>query len=394
MLQLTYHQIKACNEVFRRLNKLRRWTGILSKGTFNELNKQAMNCMIVYILGAFAEQAGMPVVWERFPKIALYRAFQKIYVVFNTPEFKYDEIFELGNIQKAALFQTTKNKIREKTDEDFADFLVEAVGTQEETLFKAATKIATYIELLALEPYCSPELYHKKLKDIFQEIQQYINVPGMEVLSDTDSELFQLLEFISNSGLRHHVRWCEIGYLQECSILGHLFDTACFAYFMSLELEQKNEELATQRFFMGIWHDVAEAWTTDIPSPIKDCITGLRNATEVYEQKTLEEKIYSKVPEFLVSKLRDVMFEDEQNIDKHKALIKGADYLSADSECWRQYVLGSRDIYFKEAIERRLPDIESGKVTLTPECRKLFDYFRTYAAKLNLDELYYDENDL
>lgn len=392
MLQLNYKQIKACNEVFRRLNQLRRWTIVVSKGTQNELNKQALNCIIAYILASFVENSGLPIVWERFPKVALYRAFQKVYVVFNTPKYKYDEIFELGSIPKSALFETTKQKISENVDEEFSNFLCESVGTTEEKIFKAATKIATYIELLSLEPYCSLQLYHKKLKDIFKEIQEYIDIPGMNILSDSDTPLFQLLQFISNSGLRHHIRWCEVGYLQECSILGHLFDTACFAYFMSLELDPINERLASQRFFMGIFHDIAEAWTTDIPSPIKDHIVGFRNATEAYEQKVLEKNVYSIVPSFLVAKLRYVMFEDEQNIQVHKAIIKGADYLSADSECWRQYVLGSRDIYFKKAIERRLPDIESGKVELTPECKKLFNFFRDYAARLNLENIYFDEN--
>lgn len=392
MLQLHYKQIKASNEVFRRLNKLRRWTGVISKGVYNELNKQALNCIVAYILACYVEEAGIPVVWERFPKVALYRAFQKVYVVFNTPENKYNEIFQLSHLSRANFYEVTRQKIIDSADEEFANFLCESVGTQEEGIYKAATKIATYIEALELGSYFSRDAYQKKLREIFSEIQPYCTLPGMQVLSDTDSDIFKLLQFISVSGLRHHIRWCECGYLQECSILGHLFDTACFSYFMSLELEPKNEHLATERFFMGIFHDIAEAWTTDIPSPIKNCISGFRSACELYEQKMLEEKLYAKVPEFLVSKLRAVMFEDEQNVKKHKALIKGGDYLSADAECWRQYVLGSRDIYFKNAIENRISAIESGEVTLTPECRKLFEYFKRYANKLNLDALYDDSN--
>lgn len=387
MLHLNYKQLKAANEVFRRLNKLRRWTSIISKGTYNELNKQALNCIIAYILACFVEESGELVVWERFPKIALYRAFQKIYIVFNTPEFKYNEIFELGNISKTQFHMATKEKIAAESDEEFADFLCEAVGTQEETIYKAATKIATYIELQELERQCPSTLYHKKLKNILSALKTYDNLPGMDVLLDVDSDIFKLLQFISNSGLRHHLRWCEIGYLQECSILGHLFDTACFSYFMSLELEPNDEKLATDRFFMGIYHDLAEAWTTDIPSPIKDYIVGFRDACEQYEQKILEEQVYSKMPDFMKEKMRAVMFEDESNIAKHKALIKGGDYLSADSECWRQYVLGSRDPYFKKAMDRRLDGIKSGKVTLTPCCKMLFDYFRSYANKLHLEDL-------
>ena len=134
MLQLNYTQIKALNEVFKRMNKLRRWTNLVSMGTYNELNKQALNCIIAYILASFAEQNGEAIVWERFPRIALYRCFYKIYVVFNTPEYKYDEIFELVSIPKSKLLKVTKEKIVQETDIEFANFLCDSIGTYEEII--------------------------------------------------------------------------------------------------------------------------------------------------------------------------------------------------------------------------------------------------------------------
>lgn len=387
MLLLNYKQIKATNEVFKKLNKLRRWTDIISKGTYNELNKQALNCMIAYILASYAEHEGIYVTWERFPKIALYRAFQKVYVVFNTPKQKYDEIFKYADISKNQLDLATKKKITELTDAEYANFLCDSIGTQEEKLYRAATKIATYIECKELANQYSLEEAHRKLRNISDETREFDYLPGFKEIFNPDGEIFQLLQFISSSGLRNHIRWCEHGYLQECSILGHLFDTACFSYFISLEQEPNNEKLATDRFFMGIYHDLAEVWTTDIPSPIKDAIPGLREATEKYERKMLENNLYAVVPEFLAKRLKEIMFEEPENVKKHKAVIKGGDYLSADSECWRQYVLGTRDPYFKEAIEKRVPGIESGEVALTPACKQLFNYFRQYADKLKLDDL-------
>ena len=53
---------------------------------------------------------------------------------------------------------------------------------------------------------------------------------------------------------------------------------------------------------MGILHDVAETWTTDIPSPIKDRILGFRKATEEYEIKMLEQELYNIVPSFFIRK--------------------------------------------------------------------------------------------
>ena len=110
---------------------------------------------------------------------------------------------------------------------------------------------------------------------------------------------------------------------------------------------------------------------------------GFRKATEEYEIKMLEQELYNIVPSFLSEKIRKAMFEDEANCE-FKSLIKGADYLSADSECWRQYIAGSRDDYFLGAMLRRIPKINSGDVLLTPACKELYDYFVQYAENLNL----------
>ncbi len=386
MLRLNYRHIKSANEMLKRLIRLKRWTDIMSDDSFNEMSKQALNSFICYALACFAEAEGESIDWTRFPKYALYRAFEKTYVVFNTPKRKYLEIFQMQNISNSEFAKATKRKISEVADKEFADFLCESLGTREERIFKAATAIATKIELLQLHSRCEATKYDLKFDDIRDDMAKYSDIPGFNQLSDPNGNLFKLLQVISDSYLRHHTRWCEFGYVQPCSILGHLYSTAVWAYFMSLEEHPEDEFLATRRYFMGIFHDVAEAWTTDVPSPIKDYIVGLRAACELFEEKVLKENIYDKVPDFLSQKFHLVMFEEAQNIEQHRAILKGADYLSADSECWLQYQLGSRDPYFWGAILRRQPGIDNKTVALTPLCGQLRQYFKDFCRiKCNLE---------
>ena len=77
------------------------------------------------------------------------------------------------------------------------------------------------------------------------------------------------------------------------------------------------------------------------------------------------------------------MLEDEKN-KEFKRLIKGADYLAADSECWRQYKAGTRDEYFKKATLERKERLDSGIEFITPTCRQLYDYFVEYEQGLNI----------
>lgn len=380
-MKLNLTMLKETNEVFKRLNILRRWTSFVTEDKYNELAKQSLNCITAYMLAAYSEKEGITVKWERFPKIALYRAFQKAYVYFDTPEHIIEEICQIGNIKKSEFDRATTEIICEKAGKQFADFLSEGIGTDEFQIYRAATKIATYVELVENSNKMKSDDQRVKVQEIVKSLEEFEEIPGAnEIYLNTQGEIFKLLEKLSS--LRNRNRWAAQAYSIECSVLGHLFDTAVFAYFMSLEQNQ-DEVLAAKMFFMGIFHDVAETWTTDIPSPIKDRIKGFRVATEKYELEVLGKQLYKNVPEFLAQKLQEVMFEDEAN-KEYKKLLKGADYLSADSECWRQYKAGSRDEYFLGAINRRKIKIKAGEVLLTPVCEELYREFYEYAKNLKL----------
>lgn len=379
MVNLTIKALQAVNEVFKRLNILRRWTSLLTEDKYNELSKQSLNCIVCYILACYCEEAGMKVHWDRFPKIALYRAFQKVHVFFDTPEGILDEICEIGEIQKSVFEDVSKEIITEQTGKEFADFICDTTNTTEIRIFKASRKIATLVELLENRAIMQEsDEYPQKMMEIQKSIIEFEDIPGVKELSNINGDLFRLL--IKVAKLRNLNRWAISPYSVECSVLGHLFDTACFAYFLGLE-QFNDEEKATKMFFMGVFHDLAEVWTTDIPSPIKDKIPGFRAATEKYELKILQDNLYSKVPDFLAARLKEVMFEEEDNKDL-KLFMKTADYLSADSECWRQYVAGCRDPYFADAIGRNHDKLDRGELPITPVCGELHQYFASYAIKV------------
>jgi len=381
-MKLNSVQVFATNKVFKRLNILRRWTSFVTENKFNELSKQALNCIIAYLLASYAEEAGKIIKWERFPKIALFRAYEKAYVCFDIPEHIFNQIREIGNIPKDEFYNVTNEFIEEEADKDFAEFLSDGLGTYEMRIYRAATKIATNVELTEIARKMDSHDYRQKSIEISNALKEFEDLPGIENFVDIDGELFKVL--LKLASLRNKNRWAVQAYCMDCSVLGHLFDTAVFAYFMSLEQKPHDESRAAKMFFMGIYHDIAEAWTGDIPSPIKDRIFGFRAATEKFELTVIERELYSKVPEFLQKKIKEVMMEDESNIE-YKKLLKGADYLSADSECWRQYKAGSRDEYFVNVpLKSDLDKIETGKVMMTPICRQLFDEMYKYAKGLNL----------
>lgn len=383
MVPLNLNNLKAVNEVFKRLNKLRRWTSFVTEGKYDELSKQALNCIIACLICACCETEGQTVRLERIPKIALYRAFQKAYVCFDVPEYIFDEILEIGGIEKCEFDKATVEIIEAETDKSFTEFICEGINTYEMRIYQAASKIATLIELIENRFRMNDtDDYNSKMREITKYLDNFSDIPGVEELQDTKSHVFKVLQKISQ--LRNQNRWAVQCYTIECSVLGHLFDTAVLAYFIGLEKYQ-TETLATKMFFMGCFHDVAEVWTKDIPSPIKDRIPGFREATEQYEKKMSQQKMYTVMPTALSNKVKSVMFEEDENL-MFKKIMKGADYLSADSEIWRIYKSGSRDEYFVGAIHRFHEKLENGKAELTPHAMELHMYIMKYVDDLNLPE--------
>lgn len=374
MKQITFKHLKSTNDVCTKLNNLRRWTDFTTQQKYNELSKQAFNCITAFILAHYAEHEGKSICYENFPRIAIGRAFAKVYVYFDTPEHKIHEICALSGIKKTEFDKVATKIIAEKTDDEFADFLSKGIGEYEIQIYRAATKIATYIELLEQQKTVTDI---SKFQEIERELDKFVHIPGLSEISDNESPVFKLLKRLSN--LRNQNRWATCSYNVECSVLGHLFDTAVFAYLVALEESGFDESYATQMFFMGIFHDVAETWTKDIPSPIKDRISGFRKATEEYELQKLEKHMYSKCPDFMQKALKSVMMEDESNLE-YKKKLKDADYLSADSECYRNLLSGSRDTYFCGAITRRHIDEDASEIY-----KSMHNYFVQYAKKVEVN---------
>ena len=380
-LKLQYYV--AVNEVMTRLTVLQRWTSLdLSSNKYNELSKQALNSMVALILIAFSEEAGKSVKRERIPKIALFRAFQKVYVYFDIQEHIINELCEIGNISKDAFYETTKQIIKENTDEEFANFISDGIGTYEMKIYRAATKIATLAELEAHSVQIDREEYSTIFEQLLKSFDEFKDLPGFEEVSNTKGEIFKALKNISK--LRNQVRWAVQVRVVSCSVLGHEFQTAILAYLMALEKYSGDETIATKMFFTGLFHDTAETWTGDIPSPIKDMMPGLRKATEELERRYLEKELYSKLPDFVTKRIKDVGLEEECNI-QYKKLMKGADYLSADSECGLHYLSGVKEKYFKNTpLQNDLQKIETGEVDMPKVGKEFFDTIYAFAKSLNL----------
>ena len=107
-------------------------------------------------------------------------------------------------------------------------------------------------------------------------------------------------------------------------------------------------ERAEIGFYVGLYHDVAEIWTGDMPSPLKDAIPDLRKITEELEVKVLEDKVFPCLPSWLVPRFKKYMLE--MLPEEEKKYYKFGDNLAAYIEASTQLAVGSIDKYFKDVV--------------------------------------------
>lgn len=336
----------AVNKMLFELLCLRRWSEVtVTNGKFTEQSKQALNCMITYFWAHELEHIGHSIDYTKFPKLALFRGFTKT-LQCDVSEQNLEIIFNLGNVSKANFTEMIWGEIEKNCSPQFFQHLQVDSNCLEARIYRAATKVSTLLELKEIRGLIAEKDYLLKEKQLHDILDEFSDLPCYEqIMSAPYQEIFR-----NFSKLRNRIRWAKHPNIVQCSVLGHMYDVAIMAYLMSLEVNPKDENLATKYFFMGIFHDFPEAWTGDMPSPIKDSIPGLRKATELFENMVMEENVYKHLPPYMAEAIRTVMLEDDENA-LYKTFLKKSDNFSAFVECWREIDAGSHHDYYENVVK-------------------------------------------
>ena len=372
-MKFTKKHFHAFSIVAVTLNVLRRWTGTMTDPRYDEISKQAFNCMYAFFLALEIERKGYVVDWKRLIKCAIYRAYQKAYIFYDTPEHIYKAICKCANIPyEKTICEITHKIIAKEADEEFACWVEECVNSFEKDIYAAATKLVTFFEIKENQLEMNGT-YATALLQVHKTLESFDNIPGFKEMRESKKYLDVFKEITK---LRNQNRWAGYAYRIGCAVSGHLFDTAVFSFFNAYNKYGKEE--AIHQFFVGIFHDIPEIYTRDIPSPIKDGIEGFREATEKYEREMMDKNFYPLLPSYIRPKVREVALEE---IDEEiKKIGKVGDYLSAASEIIRQ----ARDKRFSNAMygHRKKFDDQSKKGLAKYIDDEAYEFFKEIEEEL------------
>ena len=175
-------------------------------------------------------------------------------------------------------------------------FTDESFLREERELLKAAHYMATRWEFAIVYQSSTFLADAERLKqEVEREIERYKHYRGVLDIG-LNLPLARIIDL--NGRLRFQIRWAHTPRIPRTSVLGHLLIVAIFAYFYCRAVGACPARTANT-FYSALFHDLPEALTRDIISPVKQSVEGLQDLIGEYEINMIDRDILPLVPEEL-----------------------------------------------------------------------------------------------
>ncbi len=174
----------------------------------------------------------------------------------------------------------------------------------------------------------------KVKEDLQDEIEDYFELIGVQKIALNK----KLAKVIDLSGrLRFQKRWAQTPRVPETSVLGHMLTVAIFAYFYSIEVEACDKRIQNN-FFVSLFHDLPEALTRDIISPVKYSVDNLANIISEFEIEKINDEILPNIPNSLKDEFSYILglYDGRKDEFKNKIVENGEIKIVSDPQNYNE----------------------------------------------------------
>ncbi len=173
-------------------------------------------------------------------------------------------------------------------------------------------------------------------KEVEEEIEDYYELIGVRKIA-LNKKLSKVIDL--SGRLRFQKRWAQTPRIPETSVLGHMLTVAIFGYFYSLKINACDKRLQNN-FFTALFHDLPEALTRDIISPVKYSVDELADIIAQFEVDQIKDKILPYVPDNMKKEFSYLLgmdnngikdeFENKINQDDNIQVVENLDKYNSD----------------------------------------------------------------
>ncbi len=299
---------------------IQRWNDYPRMIEFVELDKQAHKFIIAYFLAKLEKDVDMSALIEA----GIFEFLRRIVVTDIRPDVFRTILRKKKRELNAWVIEILRDIISDIEDGAFLDRFVEYINNEEvykreRFILKAASYISTRWEFSIIYQTGGflSDIEETK-KEIEDEIEDYYELLGVRKIALGK----KLAKIVGLSGrLRFQTRWAQTPRIPQTTVLGHMGIVAVFSYFYSLKIGACPKRLQNN-FYAALFHDLPEALTRDIISPVKYSVSGLDNIIMEIEINKLESKIFPLIPQNILDEFKYLLGLYENDTKKDEFLNK------------------------------------------------------------------------
>lgn len=392
---------RTLNEIFRGFH-IQRWNDRIRPMDLIEIDKHSHKMLIAYILAKYEENK-TSINWPNLILFGIFELLRRIAISdIKSPIYaeitKRPEVFKKLNEfvfkKYCAIFEEAILL------DEFYKFLFETNNDDsfELRLLNAAHIYASIWEFKIIENANPGNYQIKKIrKELDNRMSPYNDLSGIQKLSDP----FPIKHFVDLFGyLRFQYRWAQLPRVPKTSVLGHSLLVAIISYFFARQNGACVKRLYND-FFGGLFHDLPEAVTRDIISPVKRSSPELDELIKNLEQELAIAEIYpllepewiDEIKYFTIDEFKNKIIVDgritiidlteemnflynSENLNPYDgSLIKAADDLAAFLEVWNSCNAGIKTEEMSFAAEN-IKEQYTGKKFGEIEFSEIYEHFK------------------
>ena len=292
---------------------IERWNDLIRPFDLIEMDKAAEKMVLVYILGKFEENAGRRINWTWLINASFFDLLKKIALCdIKAPVqalIKQEYPSEYMRLNEWVL-----NQYKPLIDDDdlfkkFTIYVGQKAGSipvpEEDSLtfhvYQAAHKYSTMRELEMIKPVNEEQRLTKIEKELNKDIQRFLDLRGLQLLT-TKQRPYEFL--LKTEQLRFQRRWNQTPRIPNTSVLGHSYFVAILSFLLSRQNGSSPcEKRIFNNFFCSLFHDLPEAVTRDIISPVKQATDELPSIVKHIEDEIVNKELVPLMEDFYKAEL-------------------------------------------------------------------------------------------
>jgi len=290
---------------------IQRWNDYPRMVDLVELDKQAHKFIIAYFIAKLEDDIN----YTHLIEAGIFEFLRRIVVTDIRPDVFRKALQKKGKEINQWVLNKLESSLSEIDDgiflQKFKEYLDDKnMYKKERFILKAASYLATKWEFgIVYQTSAFLSDIDDVKKEVDAEIEDYYELIGVRKIALNK----KLAKIVDLSGrLRFQKRWAQTPRIPETSVLGHMLTVAVFGYFYSVKINACNKRLENN-FFTALFHDLPEALTRDIISPVKYSVDELAQIIAQFEVSQIEDKIMPYIPVNLKQEFSYILGLDENN---------------------------------------------------------------------------------